>query len=175
MQDHVDPPVPHPFAINLLNISLTMVLMFPLAGWLSDVCGRKCVMTAGAAGMALLAPPAMAVIGQGDFATALAASLVLGALLCLYAAPLFTFLVERFPRQSRMTAVALGYNTACAVAGGLSPAAVTQLVRKCGPVGARYLLSTLAVVSLIGIHCLTSKHDCAQTSAERKWSETMIR
>lgn len=167
MQDLVDPPVPHAFAINALNLLLTMVLLFPWAGRLSDALGRRRVMTAGAAGLALGAPPALELVARGGALGALAAHLLLGLLLCLYAAPLPAVLAESFPPAARLTAVALGYNAACAAAGGLAPAAATWLARGHGPAGAGCLLSALAVVSLIGVHCLAPRNGSAATGAGR--------
>ena len=167
MQDLVQPPVPHAFAINALNLLLTMVLMFPWAGRLSDAIGRRRVMTVGAVGLALVAPPALELVARGYVLPALAAHLLLGFLLCLYAAPLPAFLAESFPPAARLTSVALGYNTACAVAGGLAPAAATWLAQEHGPRGAGCLLSALAVVSLAGVHCLTPRNGNAATGANR--------
>lgn len=158
MRDLVEPPVEMPFAINAMSLSLTMVVLFPFAGRLSDARGRRPVMMLGAAGVAALAPPAMGLVAAGDPRAALAAQLALGACLCLYGAPLCAFLVECFPPESRLTSVAVGYNAAMAVAGGLSPALATKLVLAWGPVGAGYLLSALAAVSLCGVH-LTPEHD----------------
>mmetsp|Transcript_26039 Transcript_26039/g.47894 ORF Transcript_26039/g.47894 Transcript_26039/m.47894 type:complete len:278 (+) Transcript_26039:771-1604(+) len=158
MRDLLDHPVPNAFAINAISLFTTMVLIFPFAGWLSDIYGRKLIMTIGASGIALFSPLAMKLIGMGDFSIALGAQLSLGIFLCLYGAPLCAFLVENFPAESRLTSVAIGYNTAMAIAGGMSPATATQLVKLYGPVGAGYLLSTFAIISLCGLHS-TPKHD----------------
>ncbi len=60
--------------------------------------------------------------------------------------------------ESRLTSVAIGYNTAMAITGGMSPALSTKLALDYGPVGAGYLLSALAMILLCGVH-LTPKHD----------------
>ncbi len=158
MRDLIEPPVEMPFAINALSLFVTVVAAFPFAGWLSDAYGRRPVMTIGASGVAVLAPAMMRVVGRGDSLAALAAQTTLGACLCLYGAPLCAFLVESFPPESRLTSVAVGYNTAMAIAGGLSPAFSTQIVLVYGPEGAGYLLSAFAVISLCGVH-MTPRHD----------------
>mmetsp|Transcript_19399 Transcript_19399/g.42151 ORF Transcript_19399/g.42151 Transcript_19399/m.42151 type:complete len:475 (+) Transcript_19399:70-1494(+) len=157
MRDLLEHPVQNAFAINAVSLFITMVLLFPFAGWLSDRHGRKTIMTIGASGMALLSPLAMKLISSGDGPTALVAQSTLGIFLCLYGAPLCAFLVEAFPPESRLTSVAIGYNTALAIAGGLSPTLATLLVREYGPTGAGYLLSTFALISLCGVH-MTPKH-----------------
>ena len=152
MTDLLDDPVDGAFAINAVNLFITMVALFPVAGWLSDMYGRKSVMTFGALGVALFSPLAMQLIGTGEPVKAGASQLTLGILLCIYGSPLCAFLVEKFPRESRLTSVAIGYNTSMAIAGGMSPALATQLVRTWGPLGAGYLLSSFAIISLLGVY-----------------------
>jgi len=158
MTDLIEHPVPMPFAINAISLFFSMVVLFPFAGWLSDIYGRKPIMTMGASGIALFSPPLMKLIGTGDSATALACQSALAICLCLYGAPLCAFLVEHFPPESRLTSVAIGYNTAMAIAGGLSPALSTKLVLDYGPVGAGYLMSAFAIISLFGVHSTPKEH-----------------
>ena len=158
MKDLVDPPVPQPFAINAISLFFSMVILFPFAGWFSDIYGRKTIMTLGASGIALFGPLAMKLIGMGSVWLALIAQMTLGIFLCLYAAPMCAWLVESFPAETRLTSVAIGYNTAMAIAGGLSPGLATWLVRDYGPMGAGYLLSTFAIISIIGLH-MAPQHD----------------
>lgn len=158
MRDLLENPVPNAFAINCITLFLTMVALFPFAGWLSDIYGRKPIMTIGALGVALFSPLAMILISSGSILSASIAQLTLGVCLCLYGSPLCAFLVENFPPESRLTSVAIGYNTSMAIVGGMSPSLATLLVKEYGPVGAGYLLSTFAIISLCGVH-LTPKHD----------------
>ncbi|KAL7541028.1 hypothetical protein ACHAXR_010575 [Thalassiosira sp. AJA248-18] len=158
MRDLLDHPVQNAFAINAVSLFITMVLLFPFAGWLSDIYGRKLIMSIGATGIALFSPIAMNLISSGSVVSALIAQLTLGICLCLYGAPLCAFLVEQFPPESRLTSVAIGYNTSMAIIGGLSPSLATILVKEYGPTGAGYLLSSFAIISLCGVH-LTPKHD----------------
>ena len=157
MKDLSETPVPSPFAINAISLFVSMVLLFPFAGWLSDVYGRKLVMTVGASGIALFAPLAMKFVSLGNASLALLSQLFLGICLCCYASPMCAWLVESFPANVRTTACSIGYNTAMALAGGLSPSASTWLVGKYGAMGAGYLLSVFAIVSLFGLH-LAPKH-----------------
>eukprot|EP00970_Alexandrium_tamarense_P009175 scaffold1812_cov181-Alexandrium_tamarense.AAC.7 len=157
MKDLSETPVPSPFAINAISLFVSMVLLFPFAGWLSDVYGRKLVMTVGASGIALFAPLAMKFVSLGNASLALLSQLFLGICLCCYASPMCAWLVESFPANVRTTACSIGYNTAMALAGGLSPSASTWLVGKYGAMGAGYLLSVFAIISLFGLH-LAPKH-----------------
>lgn len=160
MTNLVDPPIPYAFVVNSACLFVTMVLLFPFAGWMSDAWGRKTVMTWGGVGVALLSPVAMDVLSRGEssFGWVVAAQLVLGVCLCLYAAPMCAWMVESFPPEARLTSVAIGYNVAMALAGGMSPSLATWLVIEHGGVAAGYLLSTLSIVSLLGLH-LAPKHE----------------
>lgn len=158
MTDLVDPPIRHAFTINASCLFATMVVLFPFAGWLSDIYGRKLVMTCGAVGVVFISPSAFNLISEGSIGTVMTIQLILGICLCLYAGPMCAWMVENFPAEARLTSVAIGYNLAMAIAGGLSPSLATFLVRDYGPAAAGYLLSTFATISLIGLH-LAPKHD----------------
>jgi hypothetical protein len=60
-------------------------------------------------------------------------------------------MAESFPRDVRLTSVAIGYNLAQALVGGSSPAIATYLVDKYGAQSPGYLLSTVAVLSISGL------------------------
>lgn len=160
MTDLRKPPIPHAFTTNAICLFVTMVILFPFAGWLSDVYGRKPVMTCGAMGLGLFGPIGMHLISEGH-GSLLAIQMILGICLCLYAGPMCAWIVESFPVEARLTSVAIGYNVAMAIAGGLSPSLATWLVREYGAMAAGYLLSTFAMISLIGLH-LSPKHDIYQ-------------
>jgi len=71
---------------------------------------------------------------------------------CLFFVYESSWLVESFPRASRLSSVAVGYNIAQAIAGGLSPALATVLTdKKYGVVGPGYLLSSLGFIGLVGL------------------------
>lgn len=152
MRDLLDEPIQSSFGINAASLFVTMVLLFPLAGWLSDEFGRRPVMTIGAAGIALFGPASMKLVGTGDGALALVSQMALGTLLALYGSPLCAFLIESFTPEARLTSVAIGYNVSMAIAGGMSPSLATWLVRRYGVEGAGYLLSSFALISLCGVH-----------------------
>lgn len=158
MTDLVDPPIPHAFTINASCLFITMVVLFPFAGLLSDIHGRQSVMTCGALGLAFFSPNAMNLISEGNFGFVLITQLLMGTCLCLYAAPMCAWMVESFPAEARLTSVAIGYNVAMAIAGGLSPSLATWLVTHYGAMSAGYLLSAFAIISLLGLH-LAPKHE----------------
>lgn len=156
MTDLVDPPIENAFTINALCLFVTMVLCFPFAGWLSDVYGRKFIMTCGSLGCALFAPSALSLISEGSFGC-IGAQMFLGVCLCLYGSPMCAWMAESFPPEARLTSVAIGYNVAMALAGGLAPSMATWLVKEHGGVAVGYLLSAFATISMLGLH-LAPKH-----------------
>jgi MFS family permease len=89
---------------------ITMVVLFPFAGWLSDVYGRKMVMTSGALGIFFFSPFAMNVISQGTFVPVAMTQLFLGIFLGMHGAPMCSWMAESFSPKSRLTSLALGYN-----------------------------------------------------------------
>ncbi|KAL7512410.1 hypothetical protein ACHAXN_009335 [Cyclotella atomus] len=158
MVDIADPPVPHAFTINAWCLFATMVLLFPFAGWLSDLYGRKLVMTSGALGILFFSPFAMKVLSQGSIVSVAMTQLLLGIFLGLYGSPMCSWMAESFSPESRLTSLALGYNVSMAIGAGLSPSVATWLVQEYDPPAAGILLSSFAAVSLIGLH-LAPNHD----------------
>ena len=155
LQEHT---VSNAFGINAISLFISMVFLFPWCGWLSDKYGRKLIMSIGALGIAIFSPPALKLISTGETTVALLSQLTLGVFLALYGSPLCAFLIENFPPESRLTSVAVGYNTSMAIVGGLSPSMATWIVKIHGVEGVGYLLSTFATISLCGLH-LTPKHN----------------
>lgn len=154
MQDFV--LVPDAFAVNSLSL-LLLGIWFPLAGALSDLVGRKRVMTMGAllcggAGPILLL--VIASFGQQNKWIAFGAQTGLSTTLACWGAPMCAWLVEEFDPEARLTSVSIGYNVAQAIGGGLSPFLATLLVNEVGNGAAGILLAVLGVVSLIGLLCV---------------------
>jgi MFS transporter, MHS family, proline/betaine transporter len=86
--------------------------------------------------------PALILFGQIGF----------GALIGLFGGTQPAIMVEASPARIRCTAVALGYNTALAVFGGLSPLAATWLVeRTADEIAPAYLIMAAAAVSLLAV------------------------
>ena len=73
MTDLIGNPVPNAFAVNSASLAISVCLLFPIAGWLSDKFGRRRVMGVGGLLLGVFAPMSMASIGRGITATALLA------------------------------------------------------------------------------------------------------
>lgn len=132
--------------INTANMVLLLAVMLATAV-LSDRIGRKPVMMAALASVAVLAwplfwlmhhpDPALAFLGQMGFALALGG----------YLGVQPSFMVEAVPRKVRCTTVALGYNLALGIIGGTAPMVATWLVERTGyqPAPAFYIAAAAAV------------------------------
>ena len=83
----VDPPVPHAFAINSGALLLSVCILFPIAGILSDVFGRYKIMMVGGVALSALSPLSLAVISSGNHVAAFFAQSAMGIALSLWGAP----------------------------------------------------------------------------------------
>jgi MFS family permease len=64
------------------------------------------------------------------------------------------WLVESFEPQARLTSVAIGYNIANMVAGGITPFLATVLVDRVGPGSPGWVVSVYAAISMAGLLCV---------------------
>jgi MHS family proline/betaine transporter-like MFS transporter len=131
----------------------SMVAMIPVmlaAGWLSDRVGRKPLLLgamalACASALPLLwlmhhPDPMLILLGQVGFV--LTVSTVLGVQPSL--------MVETTPPGIRCTAIALGYNVAFGVLGGLTPLAATWLVHRTGTdLSPAFMIMVAAAISFV--------------------------
>jgi MFS transporter, MHS family, proline/betaine transporter len=113
-------------------ISLTMILIQPLYGALSDRVGRKPVFLGAVVGLFVVSVPAFFVAGAGGFWT-----VYLGELLFVVAAAPTSALsavvgMELFPPSVRYSGAAIGYNFAYAVFGGTAPYVSSWLLSATG-------------------------------------------
>jgi len=151
MSDLIETPVPGAFYVNSFALFISVCLLFPLAGILSDIFGRTRIMYIGGTSLAILAPIMVYVISQGSAVAAFFAQNALGIAVSLWGAPMCAWLVESFPPEIRLTSVAVGYNLANAIAGGTSPALATLLVDRYGKTSPGYMISFIAVFSVTGL------------------------
>eukprot|EP00522_Entomoneis_paludosa_P003765 CAMPEP_0172474466 /NCGR_PEP_ID=MMETSP1065-20121228/69372_1 /TAXON_ID=265537 /ORGANISM="Amphiprora paludosa, Strain CCMP125" /LENGTH=550 /DNA_ID=CAMNT_0013232647 /DNA_START=67 /DNA_END=1719 /DNA_ORIENTATION=+ len=147
-------PIEMAFGINAFSLLFSICFFFPVAGHISDRFGRIRIMTIGGVSSGLLSPLLVWVIGQGNAFAALSAQLLMGVTLSLFGSPMLAWLVESFDPEARLTSVAIGYNLAQAIAGGTAPALATLLVDKVGVYSPGWMVTLLAVISLIGLRCV---------------------
>lgn len=151
MADLIEPPVPNSFAVNSASLALSVCLLFPVAGWLSDKVGRKRVMAIGGLGLAVLSPLMITMIGKGQASSAFFAQMILGISLSMWGAPMMAWLAESFDPAARLTSVSVGYNIAQACGGGMAPAIATEMVDRLGKETPGYYITVMACISLVGL------------------------
>jgi len=83
----VDPPVPGAFGVNSAALLLSVCLLFPLAGILSDIFGRYRIMLLGGVAMGVLSPLMVIIISRGNPFAAFFAQSAMGIALSLWGAP----------------------------------------------------------------------------------------
>ena len=157
MADLIDPPVSSPFAVNSASLGLSLCLLFPFAGHLSDKIGRKKVMATGGIAMGVLSPICLKLIGTGNAASAFSAQMLLGIALSCWGAPMMAWLAESFEPAARLTSVSIGYNIAQACGGGMAPAIATEMVDRIGPESPGYYLMVIAFIALTGLLCVAPR------------------
>lgn len=165
MADLLDDPVPHAFAVNSGALLLSVCILFPIAGILSDRFGRKRIMVIGGVGMAVLSPILIIVIGKGDPLLAFCAQSLMGISLSFWGSPMCAWLVEAFSPEARLTSVAIGYNVAQAFAGGLTPALATLMVDDVGVNSPGLILTILAATSLTGLLVVAPESSTVRVTA----------
>jgi MHS family proline/betaine transporter-like MFS transporter len=125
--------LPFAAALELNTLSMALVLLVvPLAGLLSDRIGRRPVLAGAAAGLLLLAWPAMALMQGGQGWAVLAGQLALALLIGAVNGVNPVTMAELLPRDVRCSGVAFAFNLTIGVAGGTSPMVATWLVGRSG-------------------------------------------
>lgn len=153
----VVPPVSHALMINTISMVVLMVLM-PVAGYLSDLIGRKTVLAAAFFGTAVLAYPLVIWTDHGMFGSALVSQLIFAVLIAGALGPMAATLVELFPTRIRFSGIGVSYNIALAIFGGTAPLVSTWLVSRTGDIEApAYYLIAMSVISLIATLTIRKK------------------
>ncbi len=149
LSEMIDPPIQNALWLNTISM-LVLGALTPVAGWLSDLFGRRAVLMTSIGGVGLLAVPLFGIAARGNPSAALAAQLVFAALMAGVSAPLPATVMEMLPVRYRFSGAALGYNLSVAFFGGTAPFMATLLVSRTGSTVAPALyLMCLAGVSLL--------------------------
>jgi MHS family proline/betaine transporter-like MFS transporter len=132
---------------------LTFLVVLPIAAWLSDLVGRKLVLTVGMAGCLLMAYPLLNLMHAGAIVTTAAAQMAFGALLAVQMASIPAAMTEMFPHGVRVSAVSVGYGLAYALFGGTAPAVAVWLIGRAGSdtAFAWYLIGLTAISLVIAL------------------------
>jgi len=126
-----------------------MLVVTPLTGWWSDVSGRRRTLLWTATALIATSAPlfALLAVSGGDLALLAAVALAVGAgAWCAISA---SAIPEQFGTEDRFSGLAVGYNVAVAIFGGLSPLLATLAVEATGwDVAPGLMLALVAVLAL---------------------------
>ncbi|GMI42182.1 hypothetical protein TeGR_g1773 [Tetraparma gracilis] len=148
----IEPPVPSAFAVSSTSMFFGVFVFFGAAGHLSDVYGRRPIMMAGSLGIALYSPIHLYLVSSTSSAVlSLFSNTLFGLILSCLGGPCNAFFVELVPREVRLTTLALGYNLAQPIAGGMSPAFATLLFDEGGPVMPCLVVVVFGMLSFVGV------------------------
>jgi MHS family proline/betaine transporter-like MFS transporter len=112
-----------------ISYGVTMLVVCPLAGRLSDAIGRLRCLIFGAIGIGLVAYPAFwFLIAHPGLGSLCLAQVSIALFLALYASTASTVLGELFPTTVRATGVSLAYSFGVTIFGGFTPVLVTALL-----------------------------------------------
>ncbi|MFG1464435.1 MFS transporter [Xanthobacter sp. DSM 24535] len=143
--------------INTLSM-LVLLVLCPVFAALTDVVGRKVVMVAALGALLLAAWPLFRMLSSGTPGEVLTAQIAFAVLVAGYAGPMPVVLAEMFRKETRCSAMSVGYNIAVGLAGGTAPMIAVYLVNRLhddmGP--ALYLIAA-AAVSLVAALTITDR------------------
>lgn len=125
-------------------------LLLPIGGIIGDRFGRKPMLIAGSAAIAVLAVPAFMLVTSGSLGLAFLGQAIFVVAVCIYGGGCYTFFVEIFTTRTRFTSAAVSYNVGYAIFGGTAPFIGTWLVESTGvPASPGYYMTAAAVVVLL--------------------------
>lgn len=126
---------------------LLYALLLPVGGLIGDRVGRKPMLIAGAAALALLSIPCFMLVTSGSLTLAIMGQLLFVIPMCIYGGGCYTFFVEIFTTKTRFTSAAISYNVGYAIFGGSAPFLGTFLVSQTGVSAAPgYYMAAAAVI-----------------------------
>jgi MFS transporter, MHS family, proline/betaine transporter len=134
--------------LNTGGLALMLVIL-PLAAWLSDRIGRKPLIVTGAAILAFGAIPIFHLIHSDSSTSILVGVIALIIAVGLLNSSLAVANVELVPSAIRCTGIAIAYNAAVALAGGTTPLISAWLIKTTGdPIAPAYWVAAGGVVTL---------------------------
>ncbi len=146
--------------INTLAMALSLVASLA-AGALSDRIGRRPVLVAWGAAMALLSYPLMSLMTRGETGSIIVGQVSLALLVAAGSGALPATMAELAPWRVRCTVVSVAHNLGMALLGGTTPLIGAWLLARTGkPLAPAVYLSAAGVVSFVAALLLprTARH-----------------
>jgi len=141
-------PVPHALWLNTLAMGALIGIM-PLAGWLSDVFGRRFIMLICVVGLIVTVYPLFGILAQGSTLALMGVFLVFALWVGGLYGTMPAAMAGLFPARIRFSATGLGYNMAFAIFSGTAPMVSTWLIHRTGDLASPAIyLVVLGIISL---------------------------
>jgi MHS family proline/betaine transporter-like MFS transporter len=112
---------------NTIGI-LTMLILTPFVGFLSDKVGRKPLLYIASIAFVVFSYPLFLLLSTASIFLLILIQIIFAVLVSFAYAPLMVALVELFPTRIRYTAVAVSFNIASALFGGTGPLIANALI-----------------------------------------------
>lgn len=120
-------------ALTLDSFALIVLLAaLPVSGILSDRIGRKPLLLAGFALLALLSWPLFWLISHPSIPMIMAGLAGFGVIAACFAGTMPAFMVEAFPKHVRCSGLSVGYNLSLSIFGGTVPMVAVALIAATG-------------------------------------------
>jgi MHS family proline/betaine transporter-like MFS transporter len=127
-----------------------LLVVTPLAGWWADVSGRRTTLVLIGIVMAATAVPLFALLADSGTAGALTAAILLAVGAGAWDSVASSAIPEQFDAADRFSGLAVGYNIAVAIFGGLAPLVATLLIQWTGSdLAPGVMLAAVALASLL--------------------------
>jgi MFS transporter, MHS family, proline/betaine transporter len=151
---------------------LSMMVLLPFAGALSDRIGRKKVWWLSLAGIFVAAVPMFTLMSHG-IAGALIGLAVLGFFYVPQLASISAMFPAMFPTQARYAGMAIAYNVSTSIFGGTAPMVTDWLIGRTGShlVPAYYMMGACAV-GAVALCFVTETMGCSLRGREIPGSDT---
>jgi MHS family proline/betaine transporter-like MFS transporter len=144
-------------AINLFALTSTM-LFLPVAGYLSDIYGRKQTIALGLCLTLICSPLIFYLISQQTLMSTTSALLAAAFLLSLSYGPTGALLADQFPAPLRNTGMSISYHLSTGVFGGLTPLILTWLSSFTHGLNSSIAWTMIAaVIGLMGLYMIKTK------------------
>lgn len=144
--------------LNTINMFI-MILLIPIAGWLSDKVGRKIMIGTSALIFATLSYPLFLTLNGANLVWVWFIQFVFAIALSCYFGPMSALLVEMFPTKGRYSAISFSLSTSAAIFGGTAPLVGTFLVKMTGlETAPAFYLTIAGVVTLVATFFIKDRY-----------------
>ncbi len=133
-------------------VGITMALLMPFWGGLSDRLGRKKVLSIGFVAYTVLVVPMMMLMDQHSIGLAALAMLIVALPLPIVQSVGYPTYAEQFPTRVRYSGMAFSFNLGAILGGGVTPYVATSLIGSTGNLlSPAYLLMGGSAISLLAL------------------------